>query len=524
MDNALQGVVLFQQGRLIYVNRAVTEILGYTPEELHGLSAEDCLEFVHPADRPAMQTRLEQRRQGSNVPARYFLRMLHKNGGLRWLEVASSQGMYAGELTLQLCFIDATLHFLHREREAFYRALAEMTQDMVFVIDRNDRLIYVNPAAAAKLGKKAEEIINLPRKALLGERPDKVRAKSLEKVFQSGEPLAVESSFATPAGTAWVHVQLTPLKSDDGTTIAVMGVARDLTERRAIEQALQESEERYRLLMETLPIGIGITDWNGRIRFVNPAACQITGYSMEELSQTRAAALYADLEQQREILSRLKQEGRLNDMKMTLRHKSGKNITVLSSTSTIRIGGEEQILSAIKDITEAEQVNRALEELNDRFRATFEQAAVGIAHVDLNGYFLRVNQRFCQITGYSAEELARRTFREITHPEDIEEEAIAQLLAGKIKTYTVEKRYLRKRGRPVWVQVTTSLARDRDGQPSYFIGVVEDISQRKKTEAALEESRKTLERRVAERTASLRSLTRQLVNAQEAERKRIARC
>jgi len=523
MDNSLQGVVLFQRNRLNYINRTVTDILGYTPEDLYGLSPRDCLRFVHPEDRPTMQVRLEQRQQGNNNPARYFLRMFHKNGGLRWLEVISSQGIYAGEKTIQFCFTDATIHFLHQEREAFYRALAETTQDMVFVIDRNDRLIYVNPAAAAKLGKTPEEILNQPREAFSEGHMGKLRTESLKKVFQTGEPITIESGFPASNGMVWIHVHLTPLKSEDGKTYAVMGVARDITERRAIEQALQESEEGYRLLLETIPIGVGISDWDGKIHFVNPAACQITGYSMEELSQIRTKALYANLELQTEILHRLRHEGCVNDIKMAIRHKSGKNITVLSNSCVIHIGGKEQILSTIKDITETERINKELEELNNRFRATFEQAAVGIAHVDLNGRFVRVNQRFCQIVGYHAEELAQRTFQEITHPEDVEEEAVAQLLAGEIKTYTIEKRYLRKRGQPVWVQVTTSLVRDSDGQPSYFIGVVEDISQRKKAEAALEESRKNLEKQVAERTANLRNLTQKLVNAQEAERKRIAR-
>lgn len=134
----------------------------------------------------------------------------------------------------------------------------------------------------------------------------------------------------------------------------------------------------------------------------------------------------------------------------------------------------------------------ALQENEDRFRATFEQAAVGIAHVGLEGQWLRVNQKLCDIVGYSREELAQLTFQKITYPDDLEAdlEQTQRLLAGEIETYSMEKRYIRRDSSIVWVNLTTSLVREPTGEPKYFIGVVQDISQRKQLEEQYHHSQK----------------------------------
>ena len=138
---------------------------------------------------------------------------------------------------------------------------------------------------------------------------------------------------------------------------------------------------------------------------------------------------------------------------------------------------------------------KALARSNARFRSTFEQAAVGMAHVAPEGRFIKVNQRFCQIVAYEADVLLRKTFQEITHPEDLDTdlEYVRQVLAGEIPNYTMEKRYLRSDNAPVWINLTVSLVKDELGQPEYFIGVIEDISDRKSTEIALAESRSKLQ-------------------------------
>jgi len=129
-------------------------------------------------------------------------------------------------------------------------------------------------------------------------------------------------------------------------------------------------------------------------------------------------------------------------------------------------------------------------EIEARFRATFEQAAVGIAHLAIDGAFLRVNDRLCTLTGYGRAELLALAFQDITHPDDLDIDLVqlGALVRDEIATYSRRKRYVRKDGLPVWVNLTVSLVRNQAGAPDYFISVVEDIDEHVRAEQALRES------------------------------------
>jgi len=134
----------------------------------------------------------------------------------------------------------------------------------------------------------------------------------------------------------------------------------------------------------------------------------------------------------------------------------------------------------------AEQAE-ALRDSEERFRVTFEQAAVGMAHVALDGAWIRVNDRLCEITGYSRHELLERTFQEMTHPADLDTD-VAQaerLRSGDIGSYSMEKRYIRRDGATVWVNLTVSLVRSATGEPHHYIAIVEDIDARHRAEQEL---------------------------------------
>lgn len=131
-----------------------------------------------------------------------------------------------------------------------------------------------------------------------------------------------------------------------------------------------------------------------------------------------------------------------------------------------------------------------LEESEERFRVTFEQAAVGIAHVNPNGKFLRVNQRFCDIVKCSREEMLSTSFQEITHADDLEKDlkSLRKMLKGEMETYSTEKRYICKDKSIVWANSTISIVRNQSNKPKYFISVIQDITNRKVMENALNES------------------------------------
>ncbi|MBW4603963.1 MAG: PAS domain S-box protein [Calothrix sp. FI2-JRJ7] len=140
------------------------------------------------------------------------------------------------------------------------------------------------------------------------------------------------------------------------------------------------------------------------------------------------------------------------------------------------------------------QSQEKLRSSEQRFRSTFNSAAVGIAHIAPDGKWLHVNQKLADIVGYSHSELINLTFQDITHPEDIDIDLnyVRQVLENKIQTYSMEKRYIKKDGFLVWVKLTVSLVRHSSGEPKYFISVTEDITERKQSEEALQKSVKKL--------------------------------
>ncbi len=185
-------------------------------------------------------------------------------------------------------------------------------------------------------------------------------------------------------------------------------------------------------------------------------------------------------------------------------------------------------LYLVLDITHTKTAVEKLAQSELTLHATFEQAAVGLAHVGLDGRWLRVNQKLCEIVGYTRAELLSLTFQDITHPDDLADDValVKQLLAGEIPNYSLEKRYWHKQGHLVWVNLTVSAVRDLPEKPAYFISVIEDITARKNIEQRLQQAHETLEARVFERTEELAqanyALTREITLRQrEEERMRL---
>jgi len=258
------------------------------------------------------------------------------------------------------------------------------------------------------------------------------------------------------------------------------------------EEALQVSEARYRQLFENAPAGIYEVDLTtGRLLSVNDALCEYTGYTKDELLTINALDLLTD-ESQKIFIERMAGYAVGEPVPSTLeyqaRTKSGREFWISINPKYIYKEGIPVRASVVAhDITERKQAEKALQESELTFRSTFEQAAVGMAHVSLEGAWLRVNQRLCEIVGYTREELLQSSFQDITHPEDLDADLdfVRQLLDGQLETYTMEKRYIRKHGALVWVNLTVSLQHKASGEPGYFISVVDDITERKRASTFL---------------------------------------
>jgi PAS domain S-box-containing protein len=237
--------------------------------------------------------------------------------------------------------------------------------------------------------------------------------------------------------------------------------------------------------------GIVITDPklpDNPIVYVNPAFEKISGYATDEVRGRNCRFLQADDRDQ----------SALDELRVALREKRECRVVLRNYRKDGTPFWNELYVSPVhdedgrltnfvgvqNDISERRRIEEVLRESEERFRATFEHAAIGAAQVGIDGSWLRVNRRLSEIVGYEREELLQRTFQDITHPDDLEGDLahMRLLLEGELQTYTMEKRYLRKGGPEVWVNLTVSLVRDASGEPAYFIAVVEDISERKKAE------------------------------------------
>ncbi len=140
-----------------------------------------------------------------------------------------------------------------------------------------------------------------------------------------------------------------------------------------------------------------------------------------------------------------------------------------------------------QDVTAIRQRDLEFALSERRFRSTFNNAAVGIAHVAIDGRFLQVNTKLCSTLGYTSDELLKRSFQEITYEEDLQGdlELVNRTLQGELSSYSINKRYVHKDGHVVWIKLTVSLVRDEENLPEYFIAIVEDISNQKKMELQL---------------------------------------
>jgi PAS domain S-box-containing protein len=277
-------------------------------------------------------------------------------------------------------------------------------------------------------------------------------------------------------------------------------LVKEVAERKRTEQSLRESEEKYRLVVNNVSEAIIVAqDW--KIVFANPSASKIFGYSQLLGTDFNQFVHPAD----RWFVAdgyrrRLASEDIRDRFRFRIVRQLGETRHLEASAAHFEWMGRPATLSLLADITERLAAESALRESEERFRATFEQAAVGVAHVSLEGRFVRVNQRLCNIVGRTRDEMLASTIKEITHPEDIDLDLanIREVLAGTITTYSKEQRYIHKAGSFVWVNLTVSLMREPNGQPRHFISVVEDISARKRAEEKEQRLAREVERRKVE--------------------------
>jgi PAS domain S-box-containing protein len=290
----------------------------------------------------------------------------------------------------------------------------------------------------------------------------------------------------------WFKTRGVPIRDREGKVVRWFGSCTDITDLRQAEEALRESERRFRTFVDHATDAFFLQDDRGVILDVNRQACESLGYTRDELVGKTPGDFDPDVTPALlEEMDRKLGAGEMVAFESRHRRKDGDLFPVDVRGRAFQEGGRRFLVSLARDITERKRAEEALRESEERFRGTFENAAVGIAHTDLEGRFLRVNEKLCDVLGYSREELLTRNLQDVTWPEDwaTDLEQFGPLLRGEVPSVSRDKRYLRKDGSPVWVAVSVSLQRDTAGTPLNTISVVRDITHRKRLETELRQAK-----------------------------------
>jgi PAS domain S-box-containing protein len=550
VENAGEGILVAQDGMLKLVNPKMQEMLGYSEQEL---TSRPLTEFIHPEDRDMVLEYHGKRLRGELEPSFFYsFRVLPRDGSITWVENRGTVTAWEGRPATVNFLRDITDRIAAdrelRESEAKYRLVVDNAGEGVIVV-QDGMLKFVNPWMLATGGYTEEELLGGPFSAF-------IHPEDREMVFQQhlrrvkGE-LPMNHVYAFRAltksgGVLWVEMKGAPT-TWEGKPASVNFVF-DVTQRKQAEDALRYREEFEKLIMtlstefinlasdridsgidkalQELGTFVGADrsyvfrfDGNGSIMSNTHEWCadgiDSQMQNLQDIPVDMALPWFAKRIKALEVIyipsvadlppeaaaekHEFERESIQSLLCVPMIDRSGligffgfdsvRDRTSWSDDAIVllRIAGEMLVNALTR-----KQAEEALRTSEARFRGNFEQAAIGIIDSNLAGGYNWVNRRFCEITGYTAAELKSLTFRDITHPEDLERELheYQAVLQGKALSYSREKRYIRKDRSLIWVNLSLSLVRDANNVPRRFIGVVEDISYRKHMEEELFKAQK----------------------------------
>jgi len=315
-------------------------------------------------------------------------------------------------------------------------------------------------------------------------------ADRLADAIASKTTSSFQARMIRPDGEARVVQSKAGCELDEhGQVVALIGLFQDVTDQVRNLENLTASEARYRLLAENTSDVIVRCALDGTLLYVSPA-CRTMGYEPEDLVGTPYDRLVHPDDRERLIAnSRPLFTGSVPDLLANRQHRyqaaDGRWVWFEGNPHIVRDaqGQAREIVNVFRNITERK-------EQLELFENAFEHAPIGKCLVGLDGTFLKVNPMLCEMVGYSREEMLALNFQAITHPDDLDADLslVEDLYNGRISTYRMDKRYIRKDGSIIWIQLAVSRVDNPDGSPRYFISQIEDLTARRAAEAALKDS------------------------------------
>ncbi len=480
--------------RIVYVNRAFTLLTGYSAEEAVGRSPRI---LVGPGTSADIQARLRvalengqpfndqlvcYRKDGTSFVAHCSLAPLRDDQGRisHWVGVQR-------DVSEQQRVADAL-----RESEARYRSVVDSIREVVFQTDLFGRMSFLNPAWEAITGFSVRDSLGNAFFNYIHPE-DRLRNDALLRPVAEHSPGFARYEFRvlTRGGAfRWVEVFARLNLGPAGEPLGLSGTLSDITTRKESEQRLRESEERFRVMFVTAPLGMVLTELDGTIIDANQAFLNIVGYRAVEMAHMSLWQLtppqYFAAEQ--EQLRRIHDTGRYGPYEKEFFHRSGRRVPIVLNGMLVRgTEGRRQLWSFVEDITERKAAEQALADSEKRFRDVSDAVGEYIWEVDLDGGIAFVSERVTDVLGIAPKELEGRPYAELVPGPDQERwvQRFRGLIADHGRLASSEWRGSTRDGRPVWLSVSALPVFDAHGALVCYRGAGRDITRRKDSEAAL---------------------------------------
>jgi PAS domain S-box-containing protein len=483
------------EGRLSFVNEAYCRYLGLPREAILGRSWDDFAAMV-PEDRidlAAHIARLSPDRPSEPIEIRVVL-----HDGSEHLEHWVDTGVFDAEgrvVEIQAVGRDVTeqkqAELALKESEARYRAVVEGQSEFILRVRPDGTLSFVNDAYCRYRG--------LTREALLGgfndvyhyppEQQAKIHAAwaSLSPEFPSVTYALVEP--VPGGGERWEEWTDTAVFAPNGRVIEYQAIGRDVTERKRAEQALKESEQRFRMIAEGVPLPIAITALDEhRVLFANAKAREVFGVETGAKTREEVEGIWADPAQRYELARRIRAEGSVEQAEVRMRRRDGTAFDALLSARPMRYAGCRAVLGVVIDITERRRMEEALRASEARLTALMDHAPLVVHLKDREGRYLLANSESAKIFGCEPAAMIGRTPRDVFPPEEaamIERHHQEVLETGGV---VVHEEHQPSLDAYRWSIVIRFPIRDASGAVAIVGGFALDITERKRAEAALKAS------------------------------------
>lgn len=401
------------------------------------------------------------------------------------------------------------------KNSAMLEALLDFIPEGILITDANH--------VVQKVSRHAGELFGLPPEKLM-HTDEPARLELLQLYWPTGERIArpddLPLSKAAITGETYTNYEVTlkrdgvsrtlsanasPIRDSRGAIIGAIGGWRDITTRKLNVEELRQRTAQLEATIDSIPAGYIVYGPDRGIRRMNALAEKILGFTEEERNlsyEQRIGLLQVQTPDGEPFpIERIPSnrafggETVRNEIMKIVRPNRHFWLAVSAAPIVAGDGSLFGVVMEFADVTEELRIQEELRESVEKFRAVFEQAAVGIGRVSFDdARWLDVNTAFCRMLGYSVKEFKATPWPEITHPDDIDLDLtpFKQMAAGELDSYSVEKRFVHKEGHYVWARLTLSLVRDEQGRPDCEIAIIEDISERRQAEEALQHRTKEL--------------------------------